>query len=81
MKRIDRANGDALLYDAKSNTFAVVTKAGAPRTMFKPRDGALLAAAGYARTGPQLEGVRRQRELIGRLEPLSPRGRDGDGGL
>ena len=34
------ANGDDLLYDVKTNTFAVVTKAGAPRTMFKPRDGA-----------------------------------------
>ena len=40
VKRIARSNGDALLYDAKSNTFAVVSKAGAPRTMFKPRDGA-----------------------------------------
>ena len=40
VKRIARANGDALLYDARSNTFAVVTKDGAPRTMFKPRDGA-----------------------------------------
>ena len=40
VKRMARSNGDALLYDAKSNTFAVVTKAGAPRTMFKPRDGA-----------------------------------------
>jgi pyocin large subunit-like protein len=40
VKKIARSNGDALLYDAKSNTFAVVTKAGAPRTMFKPRDGA-----------------------------------------
>jgi hypothetical protein len=39
VKRIARSNGDALLYDAKSNTFAVVTKGGAPRTMFKPRDG------------------------------------------
>jgi pyocin large subunit-like protein len=39
VKRIARSNGDALLYDAKTNTFAVVTKAGAPRTMFKPRDG------------------------------------------
>ncbi len=29
--RIARSNGDALLYDAKTNTFAVVTKAGAPR--------------------------------------------------
>jgi hypothetical protein len=37
---IDRPNGDKLIYDAKSNVFAVVTRDGAPRTMFKPRDGA-----------------------------------------
>jgi hypothetical protein len=37
---IDRPNGDKLIYEAKSNTFAVVTRDGAPRTMFKPRDGA-----------------------------------------
>ncbi|HEX4181565.1 MAG TPA: hypothetical protein VHY32_12310 [Caulobacteraceae bacterium] len=35
-----RSNGDKLIYDAKGNVFAVVTKDGAPRTMFKPRDGA-----------------------------------------
>lgn len=40
VQKVERSNGDALLYDAKSNTFAVVTKTGAPRTMFKPRDGA-----------------------------------------
>lgn len=34
-----RANGDRLVYDEKSNTFAVATKDGAPRTMFKPDDG------------------------------------------
>jgi hypothetical protein len=39
VQKIARSNGDALLYDAKSNTFAVVAKTGAPRTMFKPRDG------------------------------------------
>ena len=39
VQRIERSNGDALLYDAKTNTFVVVTKEGAPRTMFKPRDG------------------------------------------
>ncbi len=51
VQKVARANGDALLYDAKTNTFAVVSKTGAPRTMFKPRDGAsLLAAAGVART-------------------------------
>ncbi|HKR87771.1 MAG TPA: hypothetical protein VJS38_06310 [Phenylobacterium sp.] len=35
-----RANGDTLFYDAKANVFAVADKAGAPRTMFKPDDGA-----------------------------------------
>jgi pyocin large subunit-like protein len=35
-----RNNGDKLIYEAKDNVFAVVTKDGAPRTMFKPRDGA-----------------------------------------
>ena len=39
VQKVERSNGDDLLYDAKTNTFAVVTKAGAPRTMFKPRDG------------------------------------------
>lgn len=37
--RIERRNGDRLLYDPASNTFAVVTRAGAPRTMFRPREG------------------------------------------
>lgn len=37
---LTRANGDVLIYDAKSNVFAVATKTGAPRTMFKPREGA-----------------------------------------
>ena len=35
-----RANGDVLLYDAATNTFAVKNVEGVPRTMFKPRDGA-----------------------------------------
>lgn len=34
-----RINGDKLLYDPKTNTFAVVTRDGAPRIMMKPRDG------------------------------------------
>lgn len=34
-----RGNGDKLFYDPKANTFAVTTRAGAPRTMFKPDDG------------------------------------------
>jgi pyocin large subunit-like protein len=39
-ERLTRANGDVLLYDPKDNVFAVVSKAGAPRTMFKPEEGA-----------------------------------------
>lgn len=35
-----RANGDLLIYDPKANVFAVRTKEGAPRTLFKPDDGA-----------------------------------------
>jgi len=36
---LKRANGDRLLYDPKGNVFAVATKDGVPRTMFKPDDG------------------------------------------
>lgn len=38
-KTIARPNGDLLIYDEKTNTFAVVARSGAPRTMFKPRNG------------------------------------------
>ncbi len=34
-----RANGDVLMFNAKSDVFAVITKAGAPRTLFRPFDG------------------------------------------
>ncbi|MBW8816126.1 MAG: hypothetical protein JF588_22140 [Caulobacterales bacterium] len=34
-----RKNGDTLFYDPKGNVFAVASKDGAPRTMFKPDDG------------------------------------------
>ena len=37
---LQRSNGDTLIYDPKGNVFAVVTRTGAPRTMFKPDDGA-----------------------------------------
>jgi pyocin large subunit-like protein len=36
---LTRSNGDKLMYDAHGNVFVVVTKDGAPRTMFKPHDG------------------------------------------
>ena len=34
-----RNNGDKLFYDPKGNVFAVASRAGAPRTMFKPDEG------------------------------------------
>ena len=40
VETVDRSNGDRLIYDPKANVFAVVSKDGAPRTMFKPREGA-----------------------------------------
>jgi hypothetical protein len=40
VETLTRANGDVLYYDAGANVFAVADKAGAPRTMFKPDDGA-----------------------------------------
>lgn len=36
---LTRPNGDTLFYDPKGNVFAVASKEGAPRTMFKPDDG------------------------------------------
>jgi len=49
---VRRRNGDILYYHAPTNTFAVATRDGAPRTMFKPREGAAYWAeqqAGAAR--------------------------------
>ena len=40
VQTLTRENGDRLLYDPSANVFAVVSREGAPRTMFKPRDGA-----------------------------------------
>ena len=37
---VQRQNGDTLYYHAASNTFAVATREGAPRTMFRPDEGA-----------------------------------------
>lgn len=38
--RAERPNGDVLLYQASTNTFAVVSRDGVAKTMFKPREGA-----------------------------------------
>jgi len=40
VETLKRANGDTLIYDPKGNVFAVVSKEGAPRALFKPDDGA-----------------------------------------
>jgi len=40
VQRLTRTNGDVLLYDPAGNVFAVVTADGAPRTMFRPAEGA-----------------------------------------
>lgn len=40
VQRLTRRNGDVLLYDPKDNIFVVATREGAPRTMFKPEEGA-----------------------------------------
>ncbi len=34
-----RTNGDTLFYDPATNTFAVVDRAGEPRTFFRPNSG------------------------------------------
>ncbi len=47
--RAERPNGDVLLYQASTNTFAVVSRDGVAKTMFKPRDGAAYWAEQKAR--------------------------------
>lgn len=37
---VRRRNGDTLFYNARQNIFAVMTRDGAPRTLFRPDDGA-----------------------------------------
>jgi hypothetical protein len=40
VETVKRPNGDTLIYQASTNTFAVVARDGTPRTMFKPTTGA-----------------------------------------
>lgn len=51
---LKRSNGDTLFYDSKANVFAVMTKAGAPRTFFRPDNG-----AAYWEQQKQIEAGRR----------------------
>jgi pyocin large subunit-like protein len=57
---LTRTNGDTLIYDPASNVFAVATREGAPRTMFKPDDGPAYWARVKAREAEG--GARRKRD-------------------
>ncbi|MBL8769768.1 MAG: hypothetical protein JNK30_00175 [Phenylobacterium sp.] len=59
---LKRRNGDTLFYDAKSNTFAVASKDGAPRTMFHPDDGPAYWAEQKTREARRSQSARRGRE-------------------
>ena len=56
-ERVERANGDVLLYQASTNTFAVVSRDGVAKTMFKPRDGVAYWAEQKA-SAPTFGGAR-----------------------
>ena len=56
-ERVERANGDVLLYQASTNTFAVVSRDGVAKTMFKPRDGVAYWAEQKA-AAPSFGGAR-----------------------
>ncbi|WP_339932681.1 S-type pyocin family protein [uncultured Brevundimonas sp.] len=49
VETVHRPNGDVLYYEVATNTFAVATRDGTPRTMFKPDDGAAYWAEQKAR--------------------------------
>lgn len=57
---ITRANGDRLIYHPASNIFAVATREGLPRTMFKPDEGPAYWETVKAREANG--GARRKRE-------------------
>ena len=59
---LTRANGDTLIYDPKDNVFAVVTRAGAPRTMFKPDEGMAYWEEQKAREAKRQASRRNSRE-------------------
>ena len=58
---LTRKNGDTLYYNAGANTFAVANKDGAPRTMFKPDDGAAYWQKQKDREGKRQTASRRSR--------------------
>jgi pyocin large subunit-like protein len=58
---LTRKNGDTLYYNPKANIFAVASKDGAPRTMFKPDDGAAYWQKQKDREGKRQTASRRSR--------------------
>lgn len=58
---LKRANGDTLFYDPKSNVFAVANKEGAPRTLFKPDEGAAYWDEQKAREAKRQTAARKDR--------------------
>ena len=80
VETLTRDNGDKLLYDAKANVFAVVSREGAPRTMFKPRDGAAYWAEQKQRVSDDAssaDGGRESRYGAGRYDERSRDRRSG----
>jgi pyocin large subunit-like protein len=57
-----RNNGDKLFYDPKGNVFAVASRAGAPRTMFKPDEGMAYWEEQKAREAKRQASRRNSRE-------------------
>ena len=57
-----RANGDKLIYDEASGLFGVARDAGAPRTVFKPRDGAAYWAQQQRENGAGERRATRRRD-------------------
>ena len=59
---LTRKNGDTLFYDPKGNVFAVASKEGAPRAMFKPDDGMAYWEKQKDRESKQASSSRRSRD-------------------
>lgn len=62
---LKRANGDLLIYDPKDNIFAVVSREGAPRTMFKPDEGAAYWDEQKTREARRASAARRRDQADG----------------
>jgi len=62
---LKRANGDLLIYDPKGNVFAVVSREGAPRTMFKPDEGAAYWDEQKAREARRASAAKRRDQAEG----------------